>query len=141
MKKMSKIIKIFKKTPSKIPTLYVIEKYIPKYAKLLFDHKYHKVKLRKLTRGKILKKLKKEVENGFKAALSCRGISAEIHFAEVRMWNWILEEGLEDFNDYVLYGLPLFKATALKYGFDNPIGEDTGSEYIYTSEYNYGVGI
>ena len=24
-----------------------------------------------------------------------------------------------------------FKATALKYGFENPIGEDTGSEEIY----------
>jgi hypothetical protein len=25
--------------------------------------------------------------------------------------------------------------------FDNPIGKDIGNEYIYTSEFNYGVGI
>jgi hypothetical protein len=31
-------------------------------------------------------------------------------------------------DDYQMYGLPLFKATALKYGWDNPIGEDSGSE-------------
>jgi hypothetical protein len=30
-----------------------------------------------------------------------------------------------------MYGLPIFKATAQKYGFNNPIGEDTGSEEKY----------
>ena len=30
-----------------------------------------------------------------------------------------------------MYGLPIFKATAVKYGFENPIGEDTGSEKKY----------
>ena len=33
-----------------------------------------------------------------------------------------------------MYGLPLFKATAEKYGFDNPIGDDTGRENYYDCE-------
>jgi hypothetical protein len=51
------------------------------------------------------------------------------------MWNWILDEGLEDFDDYAQYGLPLFKATAVKYGFENPIGDDYGNEYKYSYDY------
>lgn len=34
-------------------------------------------------------------------------------------------------NDYRFYGLPLFKATAVKYGWNNPIGEDSGREKKY----------
>ena len=55
-------------------------------------------------------------------------------YETVKMWNWILEEDLEDFDSYPMYGLPLFKATALKYGFDNPIGEDNGYETKYNEE-------
>ena len=49
-------------------------------------------------------------------------------------WNKVLEEGLEDWDEdnYRYYGLPLFKATALKYGFDNPIGDDYGDECKYS---------
>lgn len=36
---------------------------------------------------------------------------------------------------YGFYGLPLFKATAVKYGWDNPIGEDSGRERKYDSQY------
>lgn len=43
------------------------------------------------------------------------------------------EEWEED--DYRFYGLPLFKATAVKYGWDNPIGEDSGRERKYDSQY------
>lgn len=51
--------------------------------------------------------------------------------------HYILEEGLEDWDedDYRFYGLPLFKATAVKYGWDNPIGEDSGRERKYDSQY------
>lgn len=58
-------------------------------------------------------------------------------FECVMMWNYILEEGLEDWDedDYRFYGLPLFKATAVKYGWDNPIGEDSGRERKYDSQY------
>lgn len=83
------------------------------------------------TRENILAQLKEDVEFGFEKALDQRGISAGLMYDVVRMWNWILEEGLEDFDDYPNYGLPLFKATALKYGFPNPIGDDTGKESEY----------
>ncbi|MDD2560083.1 MAG: hypothetical protein PHE04_05375 [Bacteroidales bacterium] len=86
-----------------------------------------------LTREKVLEKLEGDVAFGFEKALDKRGISASWMYQVVKMWNWILEEGLETFDDHVQYGLPLFKATALKYGFDNPIGEDTGKESKYSS--------
>lgn len=89
------------------------------------------------TREAVLAQLKKDVAFGFEKALNQRGLSAGMMFGVVMMWNWILEEGLEDFSkgDYAQYGLPLFKATALKYGFPNPIGEDAGDESKYASEY------
>ena len=80
------------------------------------------------TRKNILKQLKKDVAFGFEKALNQRGISSELMYEVVSMWNWILEEGLEEFDEYAMYGLPLFKATAIKYGFENPIGNDSGSE-------------
>lgn len=42
-------------------------------------------------------------------------------------------------NDYRFYGLPLFKATAVKYGWNNPIGEDSGREknIIYSIKWIY----
>lgn len=89
------------------------------------------------TRENILKQLEKDVEFGFEKALNRRGISSGLMFDVVMMWNWVLEEGLEDFdkNDYAQYGLPLFKATAVKYGFENPIGDDYGDENRYACEY------
>ena len=87
-----------------------------------------------LTRENILIQLEKDVEFGFEKALNKRGISSSLMFEVVHMWNWILEEGLEDMDDYPMYGLPLFKATALKYGFNNPIGNDSGSESKYNEE-------
>lgn len=83
------------------------------------------------TKENILLQLEKDVSFGFKKALDQRGISASLMSEVVKMWNWILEEGLEDFDEYPMYGLPIFKATAIKYGFENPIGEDTGNENYY----------
>lgn len=88
------------------------------------------------TKENILIQLEQDVAFGFKKALDKRGLSAGMMFEVVRMWNWILEEGLENFTDYTQYGLPLFKATALKYGFDNPIEEDDGDEHQYSAEYD-----
>ena len=92
--------------------------------------------LKPWTREAILEQLEKDVAFGFEKALDRRGISAGLMFEVVRMWNWILEDGLEDWPDYnyAMYGLPLFKATALKYGFDNPIGHDNGDEAKYGDE-------
>jgi len=86
---------------------------------------------KRFTRGNILKQLRKDVEFGFEKALNQRGISSSLMHDVVKMWNWILEEGLENFDEYAQYGLPTFKATAVKYGFDNPIGDDTGDEACY----------
>lgn len=83
------------------------------------------------TKENILIQLEKDVEFGFEKALNKRGLSAGLMSEVVQMWNWILEEGLEDFDEYPMYGLPIFKATAIKYGFENPIGDDTGAEDSY----------
>lgn len=90
------------------------------------------------TRENILKQLELDVAFGFEKALNQRGISSQFMFYVVKMWNWILEEGLEDFSNenYAQYGLPLFKVTAVKYGFNNPIGEDSGNEYKYSTQYD-----
>ena len=90
--------------------------------------------LKPFTKENILAQLREDVAFGFEKALNRRGISASIMYEVVKMWNWILEEGLEDFGSYAQYGLPLFKATAEKYGFDNPIGDMIGDEYIFSSE-------
>jgi hypothetical protein len=84
------------------------------------------------TKENILMQLQEDVDFGFQKALNQRGISSGLMASVVQMWNWILEEGLEDFDDYEYYGLPIFKATAIKYGFANPIGDDTGSEETYS---------
>jgi hypothetical protein len=86
------------------------------------------------TRENILEQLEKDVDFGFEKALNKRGISSSLMAEVVKMWNRILEDGLEGFDEYAQYGLPLFKATAEKYGFPNPIGKDAGSEHKYSSE-------
>jgi len=86
------------------------------------------------TREAVLAQLKDDVAFGFKKALDQRGLSASMMAEVVMMWNWVLEDGLEDFDDYAQYGLPIFKATAMKYGFQNLIGDDTGSESEYASD-------
>jgi len=83
------------------------------------------------TREAVLAQLEKDVDFGFEKALNQRSLSAGAMHDVVCMWNWVLEEGLEDMDDYAMYGLPVFKATALKYGWPNPIGEDTGAEEKY----------
>lgn len=90
--------------------------------------------LKPFTKENILAQLKEDVSFGFEKALNRRGISASLMYEVVKMWNWILEEGLEDFDSYAQYGLPLFKATAEKYGFYNPIGDMYGDEDIFSSE-------
>ena len=93
--------------------------------------KTHKPK--EWTRENILAQLKEDVEFGFEKALDQRSISSSLMFDVVLKWNRVLEEGLENWNEdnYEYYGLPLFKATAVKYGWDNPIGDDNGSESRY----------
>ena len=90
------------------------------------------------TRDNIIEQLRTDVEFGFEKALNRRGISAGLMFEVVRMWNWILNEDDELTNwpseRYAMYGLPLFKATAIKYGFPNMIGDDEGDESWYEED-------
>jgi hypothetical protein len=76
--------------------------------------------------------LEDDLKFAFEKALDCRGISAGLMYEVVKMWLWILEDELQNFDEYAQYGLPLFKAVAVKYGFDNPIGDDKGDERKYT---------
>lgn len=86
---------------------------------------------KEFTKENIIEQLEKDVAFGFEKALDQRGISANLMYETVKGWLAILEDPLKDFNKYPMYGLPLFKAVAVKYGFDNPIGDDTGSEEYY----------
>lgn len=84
------------------------------------------------SRDEILKQLAADVDFGFEKALYQRGISSSFMYHVVKMWLWVLDdEELADFDAYAQYGLPLFKAVAVKYGFDNPIGDDAGDEDEY----------
>lgn len=76
--------------------------------------------------------LARDVAFGFTKALNQRGISASMMYEVVKMWLVVLEDDLKDFGDYAQYGLPLFKAVAVKYGLPNPIGDDSGSEGRYS---------
>lgn len=110
---------------------FIPEDMLPKFGMELNDEWKGKHQAIEFTKENVLKQLKSDVEFGFEKALNQRGISSSLMYSVVQMWNWILEEGLEDFDSYAMYGLPLFKATALKYGFENPIGDDDGDEEEY----------
>lgn len=92
------------------------------------------------TREAVLAELQDDLDFAFEKALNRRGISSSLMFEVICMWNWVLEDGLESWTEetgYAQYGLPLYKATALKYGFDNPIADDDGNEFKYSAEADY----
>lgn len=91
-------------------------------------------KAKEFTRENVLAQLREDVDFGFEKALDQRGISASLMHSVVQMWMWVLEDDLQHMDDYAQYGLPLFKQIAVKYGFDNPIGDDDGDESKYASE-------
>lgn len=88
-------------------------------------------KPKEFTEENVKEQLESDVDFGFEKALNQRGISAGMMYEVVKGWLTILEDPLKDFDDYPMYGLPLFKAVAVKYGFDNPIGDDYGDEDYY----------
>lgn len=83
------------------------------------------------TKENIIDQLREDVAFGFEKALNQRSISSSLMYRCVRMWLWILDDDLQHLSGYSQYGLPLFKAVALKYDFPNPIKEDSGSESKY----------
>lgn len=110
---------------------FIPEEMLPKFGLSVKPEFVGQHEHKPFTRENILEQLRGDVEFGFKKALNRRGISAGLMHEVVCMWNWILEEGLEGFDEYPMYGLPVFKATAVKYGFPNEIGDDDGSEAKY----------
>lgn len=92
---------------------------------------------KEFTRDNVLEQLKLDVAFGFEKALNKRGISAGLMYEVVEMWNWVLEEGLQGFESYAQYGLPLFKATAIKYGFPDEIDGFYGDEFQFSAYADY----
>ena len=84
-----------------------------------------------LTHENVLAQLEKDLDFAFEKALDKRGISASEMYAVIKMWLFVLEDELKDFEYYAQYGLPLFKQVAVKFGFENQIGEDEGDEDEY----------
>lgn len=84
------------------------------------------------SRESIVEQLRHDVAFGFEKALNKRGISSELMATVVRMWLWILDDTRFEQVDYPQYGLPLFKAVAVAYGFDNPIGDARGDELRFS---------
>jgi hypothetical protein len=83
------------------------------------------------TEAIVLSALQEDVQFAFHKALTKRGISSSLMYEVIKMWMWVLDDDLQHWNSYAMYGLPLYKAVALKYGFGNPIGDDKGSESFY----------
>lgn len=85
------------------------------------------------TEENILKHLREDLDFAFTKALNKRGISASLMFEVIKMWMWVLEDDLQYFSEdnYAMYGLPLFKAVAVKYNLPNEIGDDLGNEKKY----------
>lgn len=86
---------------------------------------------KEFTEENVLEQVKKDIAFGFEKALDQRGLSAGAMYAVAQMWMWVLEDDLQHHDSYAMYGLPLFKAVAEKYGFENPIGGDSGAEQKY----------
>lgn len=86
------------------------------------------------TEANIVAQMAQDVSFGFEKALNRRGISASLMYSVVKMWLTVLEDELAKSEDYAQYGLPLFKAVAVEYKLDNPIGDDRGDEFKYSAE-------
>jgi hypothetical protein len=120
--------------------LYRLAKFIPKEQLASFGIVLNEGEVHEaipFTRENVLSQLEKDVAFGFDKALDQRGISSSLMYEVVKMWNWILEDGLEDWSDdnYAQYGLPLFKATAIKYGFPDEIEGKNGNESQFSESY------
>ena len=90
------------------------------------------------TRENVMKRLESDLAFAFEKALNKRGLSAGAMFYVIKMWCWILDDDYElvewDDSNYAQYGLPLLKAAAVHYNLPNPIGNDEGTEFEYSSE-------
>ena len=78
------------------------------------------IKVLELTKENVIERLKLDLAFAFEKAYDQRGISASFMYEVVKMWLWVLDDDLHDWGNYGYYGLPLLRAVANKYGFDNP---------------------
>lgn len=90
------------------------------------------------TEENVKAQLARDLDFGFEKAMYRRGLSAGMMHSVVKMWMWVFEEtDLHDRADdmYAQYGLPFFKAVAVKFELPNKIGDDNGDEDKYASGY------
>jgi hypothetical protein len=85
------------------------------------------------TEKNILDHLEHDLDFAFEKALNKRGISSNLMFEVIKMWMWVLDDEMQnwDWDHYAMYGLPLYKAVAIKYGFTDQIPDDEGYEDVY----------
>lgn len=138
MKTLETVIKDFKSQTIDGRDFMRLAKYIP--AENLIKMKCDPVEGHTpadFTRENILEDLKRDLDFAFEKAIDKRGISAACMYYVIKMWTWILEDGLEDWSDdnYAQYGLPLLKASALKYGFVDEIDGYEGNEHYFSENY------
>lgn len=79
----------------------------------------------------VKEKMARDLAFSFDKALNKRGISSNLMYEVMKMWMWVLEDPLAEHTEYRMYGLPLYKAIAIKYDLPNPIGDDEGNEQEY----------
>ena len=72
-----------------------------------------------LTEENVLRQLKSDLDLAFDKAINQRGISSSLMYEVIKMWMWVLDDPLADSTDYAMYGMPLYKAVAEKYGFED----------------------
>lgn len=91
-------------------------------------------KSKELTTENVKAQLKIDLDFAFEKALNKRGISSSFMYDVIKMWMWVLDDDLAEFDEYTMYGLPLYKMVAIKHGLENKIGDDRGSESKYDNE-------
>lgn len=90
--------------------------------------------MRPWTEEEFVKQLTEDLAFAFEKSLDKRSISASFMHSTVKQWMWILDDPLEQMEEYAQYGLPFLKAVAVKYNLPNPIGDDKGDEFKYMSD-------
>jgi hypothetical protein len=89
------------------------------------------------TKENVIAQLKVMTAEGFELAFSYRGLSSAWLGIALKTYLTLLEDGWEKKSakrnniDGGVYNLPLLKAIALKYGFENRIGDNDGDEDHY----------
>ena len=78
-----------------------------------------------LTEEEVVKEMKEYIEFAFGKAYNCRGLSSSRSIWKFTQWLWLLEDHelmtfAEDDDNYAMYGVPVLRKIAEKYGFTDP---------------------